>query len=239
MNHSEDIKRRERWLARYDQWTDGPMILLAIVWLVLLVLELGWGERLVFSTQLNQLSLLIWMVFILDFLISWGLSPHKWSYLRQNWLTVLAIALPAFRVFRILRFIRLGRSVHLLRLATTLRRGGGAVRQVLGRHGFPYVVVLTVLVTLLGSAGMAYFESPAALRAIGMEAKGGLNSYGEALWWTAMLVTTIGSEYWPQTLEGRILCWVLSVYALSIFGYIAATLASFFVQQDRPPDSKK
>ncbi|WP_228055032.1 hypothetical protein [Gloeocapsopsis crepidinum] len=30
----------------------------------------------------------------------------------------------------------------------------------------------------------------------------GLNDYGAALWWTAMLITTIGSEYWLQTPEG-------------------------------------
>lgn len=33
-----------------------------------------------------------------------------------------------------------------------------------------------------------------------------------------MLLTTMGSEYWPQTAEGRILCLLLSVYAFAVFG---------------------
>lgn len=36
--------------------------------------------------------------------------------------------------------------------------------------------------------------------------RGGIDSYGTALWWTAMILTTMGSDYWPKTAEGRILC---------------------------------
>jgi voltage-gated potassium channel len=48
-----------------------------------------------------------------------------------------------------------------------------------------------------------------------------------------MLLTTIGSEYWPRTPEGRLLCLLLSLYAIGVFGYITAALASFFVDRDR------
>ena len=61
---------------------------------------------------------------------------------------------------------------------------------------------------------------------------GGLAGYGEALWWTAMLLTTLGAGYEPQTLEGRLLAWLLALFAFSVFGYITATLASLFVGQD-------
>jgi hypothetical protein len=44
-----------------------------------------------------------------------------------------------------------------------------------------------------------------------------------------MIMTTMGSAYWPVTLAGRILCWLLALYAFAIFGYITATIASFFL----------
>jgi voltage-gated potassium channel len=78
---------------------------------------------------------------------------------------------------------------------------------------------------LLGAAGMLSFE-PAA------EVDGGFTSYADALWWTAMLLTTIGSQYWLVTIEGRILAFLISVYGLAVFGYITATFASFFVGRD-------
>jgi voltage-gated potassium channel Kch len=62
---------------------------------------------------------------------------------------------------------------------------------------------------------------------------GGLRSYGDALWWTAMLLTTLGAGYEPITPEGRLLAWLLALFAFSVFGYVTASFASLFVQQDQ------
>ena len=56
--------------------------------------------------------------------------------------------------------------------------------------------------------------------------------YGDSLWWTAMLLVTMGSDNWPRSAEGRALCLVLATYGFTIFGYITATLGSFFVASD-------
>ena len=47
-----------------------------------------------------------------------------------------------------------------------------------------------------------------------------------------MLITSIASEYWPKTGEGKILSLILSIYGFCVFGYITASLASFFVGRD-------
>jgi voltage-gated potassium channel len=90
-------------------------------------------------------------------------------------------------------------------------------------------VVLTILVALGGAAGMHAFESG--------PPGGGLPDYGMALWWTAMVMTTLGSDYyWPRTAEGRALCFLLAVYAFAVWGYITASLATFFVGRDAEDD---
>jgi voltage-gated potassium channel len=53
-----------------------------------------------------------------------------------------------------------------------------------------------------------------------------------ALWWTAMRVITAGSDYWPATPEGRGLAFLLSLFGYAIFGYVTATLATFFIGRD-------
>lgn len=100
-----------------------------------------------------------------------------------------------------------------------------ALRRTLARRKFGYVAVLTLLVVGLGAAGMLNFE-PAS------QVQGGFTSYGDALWWTAMLLTSIGSQFWPVTAEGRVLTVLLSLYGFATFGYITATFASFFVGRD-------
>lgn len=47
-----------------------------------------------------------------------------------------------------------------------------------------------------------------------------------------MMITTIGSDYFPQTIEGRILCFFLALYGFAVFGYVTAALATFFVGRD-------
>ncbi len=70
------------------------------------------------------------------------------------------------------------------------------------------------------------------------EAEGGFTSYGHALWWTGMLIASIGTDFWPASLEGRFLSALLAVYGLAVFGYITATFASFFIGRDaEAPDA--
>jgi voltage-gated potassium channel len=223
---------RQRWelLHQIDALLDGPMVVLSFVWLGLTIVDFTTG----LGRMLNAVTYAIWALFALHFLLGFTLAPSKTVYLRRNWLTALALVLPAFRIlralraFRLLRAARAVRSVSLLRLFTTLNRGMRAVNQVIGRQGIGYVLLLTLMVTLGGAAGMAQFESPAALGQPGA----GLDGYAEALWWTAMTMTTMGSDYFPRTLEGRVLGWLLALYAFTVFGYITATIASLLLARD-------
>jgi voltage-gated potassium channel len=211
---------RTRLLARFRRWTEVPLLVLGFVWLVLLVIELTSGLH----PLLEALSTTIWIVFIIAFVIEFVLAPRKVHYLRSQWLTVLSLALPALRVLRIARALRVLRSARLLRVVTGLNRSMRALGASMGRRGVGYVAALTFVVVVAGAAGMLALER---------EASGGLPDYPSALWFTIMLLTTIGSEYWPRTPEGRVLCILLSMYAIGVFGYITAALASFFVDRDR------
>lgn len=227
--HHEQLQQ-ERWelLERINAATDTPLIALAFVWLGLLVLDFTSG----LGPLLQTVSNVIWALFVADFVIEFTIAPHKRAYLRRNWLTAVSLLLPALRVLRFARVVRLlraaraTRSLSLLRLITSLNRGMRALGNVLGRRGVGYVVALTVIVTFAGAAGMYLFEREVARDGVG------LSNYGEAVWWTAMIMTTMGSEYWPKTIEGRVLGWLLSLYAFAIFGYITATIASYFVGKD-------
>ena len=217
-------KMRWRLLEDMDEWLTIPMALLSLAWLVIVVWELVSGS----SELLSTVGSVIWIIFIAEFLIRLALAPAKATFLRSNWLTLIALALPALRLFRALRVVRAARAlrgIRLVRIVGTANRSMNALRVTLARRGFGYVTGLTVLVVLLGSAGMLNFENA-------REVQGGFGSYWDALWWTGMLVTSIGSEYWPSTVEGRLLTLLLSLYGLAVLGYITATLASFFVGRD-------
>lgn len=100
------------------------------------------------------------------------------------------------------------------------------LQRAMRRRGVGYVTALTPVVCLLGALGM---------RAFGADGPNGdaFDSFSDALWWTAMILTTMGSQDGPATGEGRFLAFLLSFYAFAVFGYVAAAFASFFVGRDR------
>jgi voltage-gated potassium channel len=215
----------ERWelLARINSGLEKPMIVLGFVWLVLVVVELTAG----LSPALERLGYLIWALFAVQFLLELMLAPSKTSYLRGNWITVLALAAPAFRVlaaFRFVRALRAARGLRLLRVVTSLNRGMRSLGRVMGRRGFGYVATLTALVVAGGAAGVYAFERnvPGSVVA----------DFGSALWWTAMVITTMGTDYFPRSAEGRLLCLLLATYGFAVFGYVTAAIASVFVARD-------
>jgi len=228
MNEEKPINReqlnneRKSLVVQIEEWLETPMLILGFVWLGLLIYELIWS----LSPALELVGTIIWIIFIIDFAVKFILAPEKVDYLKSNWLTALSLLVPAlrvFRIFRVFRFLRAARGIRLFRVLTSLNRGMKSLGASFARRGFGYVVALTAIVILAGAAGMLAFEN---------ETEGGIKTYADALWWTAMMMTTIGSEYFPRTTEGRILCFLLALYAFAVFGYVTATLATFFVGRD-------
>jgi len=218
---------REGLLSRFHDWLEKPMLVLSFVWLALFVVDVIWG----LNPLLQYTSDVIWGLFVLEFAIGFLLAPNKLPYLKHNWLKAIALLAPALRLFRFVaiaraaRAARAARGLRLLRVVSSVNRSMNALSASLGRRGFGYVVMLTFVVLLAGAAGMYAFESSST-------GTRGLHNYAEALWWTAMVLTTMGSEYWPKTPEGRLLCLFLALYAFAMFGYVTATLATFFVGRD-------
>lgn len=217
---------RLRWrlLRDMDEWLTVPMVLLSIAWLAIVVWELTTGT----NRLLETIGMTIWIVFIAEFIVRFAFAPEKLPFLRSNWLTLIALLVPALRVLRAFRVVRVARGLRglrLVRIVGTANRSMRALQASLARRGFGYVAGLTAAVVGLGAAGMLNFEHA-------REVENGLTSYGHALWWTGMLIASIGSDFWPQTTEGRMLAMLLSLYGLAVFGYITATLASFFIGRD-------
>lgn len=214
-------QQRSNLLRSFEKLLEGPMVFLGFVWLVLLVVELIWG----LPQTLEYLSLAIWFLFLIDFAIKLILAPHRGSFLKRNWLTAISLLIPALRVVRFLRFVRLLRGlrgIRLIRIVSSLNRSMRSLAATMQRRAFGYVLVLTLLVIFAGAAGMYALE----------RSNAGFDSYGASLWWTSMRIITAGSSAEPITSEGKALAFLLALFGYTIFGYVTATFASFFIGRD-------
>lgn len=217
--------KRERWnlLVRIDSLLDVPMNALAFVWLILTVIDLVSGLN-----DIGELFVtIIWILFGVHFTLEFLLAPNKKTYLKHSWLTAISLILPAFRIFRVFRAIRgvrFLRGTFLIRIFGSINRGMKALSDSLGKKGFGYVLGVTCLVILAGAAGIMAFESSESTY---------FDQFGTALWWTCMMVTTMGADYFPKSPEGRLLALMLAIYGFAIFGYVTAAVASFFIEKEK------
>ena len=222
----EAVRSERLELLEHVQATLEPlMIALGLVFLGLLVVEFSAIE--LSEAQRRWSGRAQWTIygfFVVDFVLRFVIAPGKLQFLRTNWLTALSLVIPFLRPLRALRAARALRSIRLVRLLSGLNRGMRVLRQVARGRQFAYVGALTVVVVVLGAAGAWSFERGAAEAPIG--------SFGDALWWAATLVTTINGEQYVVSLEARVIGVLMRLYAVSVFGYVTASIASYFVGRE-------
>ena len=222
MDPGDPLQERQELLEEFETWTEWPMALLAIAWIVLLVLEFtGYA-----SSLIEVATNIIWAVFILEFAVRLVLTTDRRRFLVANWLTIISLIVPAFRLIRVAAILRASifvRGLRLARIVTGLNRGMRSWRGTLGSRRLPYVVIVSGMVGLASAAGIFTFEH---------ETNPGFSTFGDALWWSGMMLITLGSSTWPMTAAGRVLAFLLGLYSFSVFGYVTAALASIFVEHD-------
>jgi voltage-gated potassium channel len=204
------------------------MNFLAFLWLILTIIELTNDLPSFFLKSIT----VIWVLFILQFVLEIILAPNKWTYLKHHWLTAIALIVPAFRVvrfFRIFRYARLLRGTTLIRIVSSINRGMNALRKSLNKRAIPYVFCLTIIIILGAAAGIISLEKSYSPY---------FKTYTTALWWSSMMITTMGTDYFPKSPEGRALALLLAIYGFAMFGYITAIVANFFIDKDNFKDEE-
>ncbi|MBX3020729.1 MAG: two pore domain potassium channel family protein [Bdellovibrionales bacterium] len=208
-------------LNRINIALQTPMLALSLFWLVILVLELVHG----FTPMLFTLGTVLWGLFLLQFFLNLAAASSLKRFALENWLFALALVIPILRLFHLrdefhwIGYLTATSGAQLVWVFGSINLGMRSLRQGMQQRDLTFVLFLTLLVVFVGGAGLYHFENP------------GLKTYTEALYWTAMQLTTIGSGYSPQTSEGQVICLGISIFACAVFGYLTATLASFFIGQ--------
>jgi len=204
-----------------------PMILLSFIWFCILITESVNGT----SSVLSDFGTGIWVIFILYFAMRMATVVHRVDLLKQNWPFVLAILVSTLRFFPFLQAFPLVRiltatfGMQVIWIFASAVVGMRILRRNIGHRGAGYVLALTFVVLFSGAAGMLHFEGNVA-------GPQGIHTYWRALWWTAMQLTNMGSGYAMRTTGGRIIDLAVSIYAIVIFGYITALLASFLIDRE-------
>ncbi len=223
-NLRDNPELRENLRERLDRYLDLPLALASILLILIAVMELGGELGEPWQGLLAVLGWVLWGLFFVEFAVKFALAPVKRAYLRRNWLDVLVLLVPFLRVLRLLRVLRATRALPLFRLLVFGGRGSQGVLVLLKRRRLGQIGLISVLVMLIGAALGFILEN-------GVPGSQ-METFGDALWWSATTVTTVASEIYPVTLGGRILGFLLILYAVGIFSYFIASISTVLVEAD-------
>jgi voltage-gated potassium channel len=196
---------------RWERRAEIPLLLLALAFVVAYVwpvLDPRLDPTIV--TVLQIVSWSVWAAFVIDFAARIALARDRRCYLVAHWYDVLLVSLPMLRPLRMLR---------LLALARVMNRAASS----LSMQVTTYVGGTAVVSLLLGAVAVLDAErgSPGA----------NINTFGDALWWAASTVTTVGyGDRYPVTTEGRVIAVLLMLVGIALVGSITASVAAWFVR---------
>jgi voltage-gated potassium channel len=198
---------------RYQRLAGPPLAALGLVFLAVYALPILKPDLSPsYQTACSTISLVVWIVFVVDYVARLAMAGERLQFVRRHWLDLLIIALPMLRPLRAVRGLVGLRAIS---------HGGSPFTR---RH-----VVAAVTATVAAGGIVAALAMLDAERA---NPRANIKTYGDALWWALSTMTTVGyGDRYPVTGEGRLVAAALMVAGVALLGVITASLASWFVER--------
>ncbi|HZT96029.1 MAG TPA: potassium channel family protein [Chloroflexota bacterium] len=216
---------REEIRARLRRFLQLPVALASLVLLLFAVMELMGSVNRQSEYQVTVLGWALWAFIAAEFLTQLLLASDKLRFLKANWLLAVVVVIPVLRVLTALRLISLTRGLLTARLALSGGRNSTAFIRILRRRHLGQLSLVSVGVVLMAAELVGISE-------IGVHGAN-IGNFGNALYWAAATLTTVGSNFYPTTTGGKVVAILLDMYGVAAFTYLAASLASVLVGSDR------
>ncbi|MCI1746795.1 MAG: potassium channel family protein [Acidipropionibacterium sp.] len=199
-------------LSKWERATKWPLAALSLVFIAVYAWQVVAQPIDPWNILANSAMYVLWAMFVADYVTRLLLSERKWTFVKQNVLSLVVVVLPAFGPLRILL---------LLPAFNSLQRTG---RIALRGRIVTYVASSVVMVVVIGSLAILDVERGAPGASI--------DSFGDAVWWSFITLTTVGyGNYSPVTVMGRVIAVGMMLAGIGLLSVVTSYLASWMVSR--------
>ncbi len=221
-------------LATWRRWTDLPLLVIAVGSLPLLLLEIV-ADRLSDADQnfLIAVNVLVFIAFAIDYIVELTVTDNRAKYVRTQWASLLIVISQFLALLPALGFLGILRGTRALRVIGTLSRvvGIGATSKEQGRKFFKEKAASVAF----GMSAFTLITSAVAFT-IAEDVGDGrrINSFFDALWWSASTITTVGyGDIYPVTVAGKVIAFFTMLVGVSSLAVVTARIAQFLVGSEK------
>lgn len=222
-----DIRKNHR--LSIAGWCHGVVLILSVMLVAYISVDTFRGFEFLRNPSFLRFQFVVCMVFLADFFVELWLSPNRKHFFWKN-IVFLIIAIPYLNivdwtgldvgddVYYYLRFVPLLRGAYVMVMSVSYLSNTRIVSI------FWSYISLMLLALYFGSLMFYWREHPV---------NPGVRTYGDAVWWCASEMTTLGSNLSPATVAGRFLAVTLSLMGIVMFPlftvYITSLLRKYVV----------
>ena len=127
------------------------------------------------------LDVLIWILFYAELFVKCYVSSNLFATLKRNWILVLILLSPLLAPLRILKALRLIGLFRLIYLHRIVRHFKKSTQKII--YNIEYILGVLIVFAIIAALVMWQTE---------VTYGGTIDSFGDALWWSIVTVTTIG-----------------------------------------------
>lgn len=195
-------------------WIHMFVLLLSIFLIAIISIDTFKNIAFYREAQFERFDLWICILFLADFFIEWYLAEKKWRYLGTHFLFFL-VAIPYTAIINHYGITFSSPKVTYLLRYIPLVRGGYALAMVVNwlnanKATGLFLAYLISLIATLYFSSVVFFVFEQDVNPL-------VNTYGNALWWAAMDMTTVGSNIIAVTPVGMVLSVLLAALGMMLF----------------------
>lgn len=192
---------------------DAVAIVASLLLLFSLTLDITMRKSYVLSAGVEELQLIVCMVFIMDFIVQAMTSRVPSRYFVRN-LFLLIVSIPYLNMLQ-WGGVELPKELYIFLKLLPIVRGGVGVYQLVryvtssrvSTIMWSYIMLIVLLAYLSALIFYAYEEG----------VNGAVDNFGTALWWAGLNVTTVGAPLFAKTTIGKVLTVLLPGLGMVLF----------------------
>jgi len=158
-----------------------------------------------------------YLLFVVEYIARLWSARERRKYFLRHLPDLAIVALPMLRPLRLLRLLVLFRVIN--------RKAADALQ---GRVPL-YVTISAVTLVVCGALAVLDAERG--------HPHSNIQTFGQAVWWAVVTVTTVGyGDYFPVTTAGRFVAVGLMIGGVALIGVVTASFAAWFIDRVRDGD---